>query len=272
MGGRVQNRCCANTWSAQLQHVGDPAHVALDVPHADAGYPLVETREEQLSRELELGQRAHGEPGGALLAALVGQLLAADGDALPGVEVEGEVHFLGGLPDRVPIGLAVGMDILGGGQDRADEADLLDALELGDGAVDLEDGQEADAEEPPRRLGAEVGEPIVVGAVEGEAEGDVIGLAGRAAAVEDLGDDAVDVLVFDALGGVPASRAGVRVLHALAVLFGLAPCHRGEALNGRAPALEDHVVGVFGLIELGGAVAVRFGQVPRPIDYWDVDV
>ena len=74
------------------------------------------------------------------------------------------------------------------------------------------------------------------------------GWPGGPAAVEDLRDDAVDVLVFEALGGVPPSGPGVGVLHALAVLFGPAAGHGGEPLNGRAPALEDHVVGVLGFI------------------------
>ena len=167
--------------------------------------------------------------------------------------------------DRARIaGGLVGLLRLGEGRDvDRVEAERLALLHHPDRLFDIAHGHVADADQPPGIVGAEVGQPSVIGGEALDVEVDVLG-AERSAAEQHRCVHAVLVHVGDARGRHPAAGAHVRPatldLEVLARTTGLG----AEQVHLPPGALEDDVVGVLAVLDLGRHVAERLGQVVHP--------
>ena len=103
-----------------------------------------------------------GEGVGDDLVPLFGQAHAGFG-AAEDVHRERQADFFGGLPEGLVGGVGVGLVGRRGAGDRdALDAHVGAALELGDGAVDVAQGDAAHADQPLRRVRAVVADPVVV--------------------------------------------------------------------------------------------------------------
>ena len=150
-----------------LQEERDPAQLVLDRADPQAGKPLEHAGEDQFGERLaDLEVRVdehrgrhvlHVEPEGVGADAGVGAL---GGD----VERQRHLQVLGGGPEPVVLRRPVRLPRWRGDRDqRPAEAHPTASLQLGGGVVDVVDVDHRHALEAARVLGAELGQPVVVG-------------------------------------------------------------------------------------------------------------
>ena len=144
------------------------------------------------------------------------------------MERQGHIQVLGGGPERIVVGVAIGLFIRWRGPDhRPPQALVGTPFEFGHTSVNIFERHQPDADQPVGIIAAILGHKVVIGPEAGTPQSGVVQAVQHHAerGVQHLGRHPVPVLFFEAFGRIPhTGRCGGKALFVMVgQLFGRNP-------------------------------------------------